>query len=157
VVVVSGAPIAPVIPNSAGLPAHGSSASSAVRVLPLPRLAVGVRHDTAVYGLATVDYHGRIADRAVTAAVGWSAGTRLSIGEDRGLIILVADECGVFALTRSGHLHLPIGVRRWCALAAGDRVLLVAEPAHDTVVVYPPAALDAMVRPVQDGVFGGLS
>ena len=157
VVLVRGAPVSPVIPGSGGSPAHGRSPSEVAQVLPLPRLAAGVRTGAAVYGLATIDYHGRIAGRVVTGAVGWSAGTRLSIREDGGLIILVADRHGVFALTRSGNLHLPVGVRRWCALVAGDRVLLVAEPAQDTVVVYPPAALDAMVRQFRDVTTGGAS
>ena len=152
-----GALIAPVIPPSGGASANSRASSTVARVLPLARLAPGDRQATAVYGLATVDDRGRIADRTVIASMGWSAGARLSISEDAGLVILTADPRGVFALTRQGHIRLPVGVRRWCALAAGDRVLLVAEPDRDTVVVYPPAALDAMVRQFRDVVAGGAS
>ena len=72
-----------------------------------------------VYGIAAVDGRGRIADRVVMTALGWSPGMRLSIGEDRGLILLAADERGVFNVTPQGHVRLPVGVRRWCALVAG--------------------------------------
>lgn len=151
VVLVRGPVIAAVVPPSGGSSALGGLSSTGARVLPLLRLAFGCRGATAVYGVATVDGRGRVADRVVIGAVGWSAGARLSIREDSGLIVLVADERGVFAVTGQGHLRLPAGVRRWCALGAGDRVLLVAEPEQDVVVVYPPAALDAMVRRFRGG------
>lgn len=38
-----------------------------------------------VYGLAAVDYHGRVADRPVIAAWGWTPGMRLNIQEHNGL------------------------------------------------------------------------
>jgi hypothetical protein len=155
VVLVRGTPIAPVIPASGGLPTRGRSPSGERRVLPVSRLAVGVREGVAVYGIAAVDHRGRIADRAVLAALGWSAGTRLSIREAGGLIILAGDPQGVFAVSRQQHLYLPVGVRRWCALIAGDRVLLAAEPEQETLVVYPPAVVDDMVRRFRDAVSGG--
>lgn len=39
---------------------------------------------------------------------------RLSIREDGDLILLAADPLRVFAVTRQGHVRLPVGVRRWC-------------------------------------------
>jgi bifunctional DNA-binding transcriptional regulator/antitoxin component of YhaV-PrlF toxin-antitoxin module len=51
----------------------------------------------------------------------------------------------VFAVTNQGYLGLPAPVRRWCGLLANDRVFLVAEPDDARLVVYSPAALDAMV------------
>jgi hypothetical protein len=123
--------------------------------LPLARLAAGVRSVAVVYGVAAVDCRGRIADRLVTGALGWAPGMRLSIREDRGLILLAGDERGVFSLTPQGHIRLPVGVRRWCALAAGDRVLLVAVPQQGSLVVFPPAAVDDMLRRCHSAMLGG--
>ena len=53
-----------------------------------------------------------------------------------------ADAGGAFAVTRQGHVRLPATIRHWCGLAAGDRLLLAADPALGRLVVYPPAALD---------------
>jgi len=40
-------------------------------------------------------------------------------------------------------------------LQSGDRVLLAAEPAEGRVVVYAPAALDAMITRFQPTMAGG--
>jgi hypothetical protein len=42
-------------------------------------------------------------------------------------------------------------------LAAGSRVLLVADPAAGRLVVHPPAALDAMIGQYHAAVLGGES
>jgi len=62
---------------------------------------------------------------------------------------------GVFTLTGQGHLLLPAAVRHWCSLAAGERVLLSADPAANSFVVYPPMALDEMVAQSERAVLGG--
>jgi hypothetical protein len=89
-----------------------------------------------------VDDRGRLADRAVWRALGWTPGTRLQIRLSGGLVVVVADPGGAFAVTRQGHVRLPATIRHWCGLAAVDRLLLAAEPALGRLVVYPPAALD---------------
>jgi hypothetical protein len=122
--------------------------------LPVPRL-VEARACATVYGLATIDCHGRIADRAVVGALGWAPGTRLGIRECGGLVLVTADREGVFSVTGQGHVRLPATVRRWCGLVTGDRVLLAADPARGVLVVHPPAALDAMIGQVHATVLAG--
>src|SRR4051794_35117956 len=85
VVLVRGTPIIPVVPSSTAA-ARGAVSSGERRMLPLARLAAGVRGVAVVYGIAAVDCRGRIADRVVTGALGWVPGTRLSIREDCGVI-----------------------------------------------------------------------
>ncbi len=85
----------------------------------------------------------------------WAPGLRLNIREHRGLIVVSADEQGIFKVTKEGHLRLPAVVRQWCGLAAGDRVLIVAEPACRRLVVHPPAKLDVMISQAHDAAFGG--
>jgi hypothetical protein len=124
------------------------------RTLPMPRL-VSTRAAAAVYGFAALDSRGRIADRAVIGSLGWLPGTRVDIHETQGLIVIAAEPRGVFSVTGQGHVRLPAAVRHWCGLAAGDRVLLVAEPADGLLVVHPPASLDAMVARAHAAVLGG--
>jgi bifunctional DNA-binding transcriptional regulator/antitoxin component of YhaV-PrlF toxin-antitoxin module len=99
----------------------------------------------AVYGLAAVDCRGRVADRAVVQALGWTPGTRLDIRQTRGLLIIHADTHGVFSVTTPGHLRLPATVRHCCGLVPGDRMLLAADPDRDLLIVHPPAALDDLL------------
>jgi hypothetical protein len=90
-----------------------SGASAARRALPLPALSMR-RRNNAVYGLAAVDCRGRVADHAVVTALGWVPGTRLNIGESRGLLVIRADAHGVFSVTTQGHLRLSATVRHCC-------------------------------------------
>ncbi|RAS69734.1 hypothetical protein C8D87_10133 [Lentzea atacamensis] len=101
--------------------------------------------------MATVDHRGRIADRHVTAALDWVAGTRLNIREHDGLLVVTADPHGVFKPTKEGYLRLPADARRAAGLSSGDRVLLVARLDHQTVTAFPPVALDHLVLPVLPG------
>ncbi|KAA2252726.1 AbrB/MazE/SpoVT family DNA-binding domain-containing protein [Solihabitans fulvus] len=102
-----------------------------------------------------MDSRGRIADHLTLRAMGWVPGTRLNIRETGGLLIIHSDTHGVFSISRQGHLRLPAPVRRWCALAAGDRVLLAADPVHCQLVVHPPAELDAMIAHRHAGLQDG--
>ncbi len=95
--------------------------------LPLARL-VQVRDSQVVYGCSTVDLNGRVADRAVFGALDWPVGTRLEIRESGGLIVVCADEQGVFRVTGRDRLLIPAAARQWCRLSPGDRVLLAGDP-----------------------------
>jgi hypothetical protein len=87
--------------------------------------------------------------------LGWVPGARLNIRESGGLVLVTADGQGVFGLTGRGHLRLPAAVRHWCGLAAGDRVLLSADPVQGLLVVYPRAVLVAMITRFHTVVLGG--
>jgi hypothetical protein len=113
------------------------------------------RSGSAIYGMATLDHRGRIADLGTLRAMGWSSHTRLDIREQRSLLLVTASPQGVFSLTGQGHLRLPMTVRRWCGLATGDRVFLVANPGRGQLVVHPPAALDSMVAWLHAATLGG--
>jgi hypothetical protein len=157
---MTGPAVSPVIPPTArsirsnGHGGHPSAGANGRRALPLPRLAA-TRARSTVYGLATVDCRGRVADHTVLRALGWVAGTRLDMRESGGLILVTAHRQGVFSVTSQGHLRLSATVRHWCGLAAGDRVLLAGDPAEGLLVVHPPAALDAMTTQFHAGVLGG--
>ena len=105
--------------------------------------------------MAAIDGNGRLADRTVIPALGWAVNTRLDIRVRGGLVVDTADPHAVFRVTRAGHVRLPATVRHWCTLAAGSRVLLVADPASGCLVVHPPAALESMISQYHAIVFGG--
>jgi hypothetical protein len=104
-------PLPPLIPGAAS-PVGLSSAppSRARRPLPLPRLGADVaRHSDLVYAMSTVDKVGRIADRSVIRVLGWPAGTRLSVREQAGTLLVVPAAGGTCRIDRRGHLfcHSP--------------------------------------------------
>jgi len=135
--------VPPVLPRVGGRVAAGDSAGpSLVRgPLPLPSLIPG-RTTSLVYGLAALDDRGRVADRVVMRALGWHAALRLRIDESGGLLTVRTDPHGDHQVTNQGHLRLPAPLRHRCALAAGDRVLLAADPDRSRLAIYPPAVLD---------------
>jgi hypothetical protein len=108
-----------------------------------------------VYALSAVDKSGRVADRSIVRALGWVPGTRLDLRERAGVIVASAACDGVLCIDDRGHLHLPLAVRRWCRLAAGDRVLLVADRATGVLVAHPLAVLDRLLAGVHAAVAGG--
>jgi hypothetical protein len=155
-VVMTGVVVSPLVPPVATPDGHRGRAIARAgrRPLPVPRLAVSRLRST-VYRLAAVDDRGRIAGHAVVRALGWGSGTRLDVHESCGLVLVRADQQGVFSVTNQGHLRLPATVRHWCGLVPGDRVLLAANPDRGLLVVYPPVALDAMVSQFHTDVLGG--
>ena len=138
--------VPPVVLNDRADQPRRLSAAPAFRRPPLPLMALSEkRAGSAVYGLSTLATGGRIADRAIMAALGWEPGQRLEIRASRGLIAVFADAGGIFRVTTLRFLHLPVAARRWCELAEGDRVFLAAYPAGGLLVVHPPGSLDAVV------------
>ena len=116
------------------------------RPVPLPTL-VARRTSPIVYGVATLDVHGRIADRTVLDTLGWSAGLRLTVSDNHGVLIVQPDPNGLIAITRPGHFHLPAPLRHRCGLEPGDRVVLAADPTCSRLTIYPPATLDTLLHP----------
>lgn len=151
--------VTPVVPPTMEPGLGGGRApapGTARRVLPLARLASSRTRST-VYGLATIDCNGRVAEAAVINALGWASGTRLDIQESAGLVLVTASCHGVFAMSGQGYLRLPATVRHWCELAPGERVLLAAEPEQGRLTVYPPVALDEMITQFHATVLDGAS
>jgi len=85
---MASSPIAPVIPSSSRAPVAQRQGERPARLLPLaaPLTDISPVRDV-VYGLARIDASGRIADRAVTSALGWQAGDRLTLTAESGVIV----------------------------------------------------------------------
>lgn len=138
--------IAPVIPPA--LPAVRAGGRASARILPLasaPELAPVLDADV-VYGLGRIDASGRIAERAVSAALGWKAGDRLTLTAAAGVITARLDPDGPFTLPSRHCLAIPAALRHRCGLLPADPVLLAANPGQDTLTAYSLAVVDQALR-----------
>jgi len=143
---VTARPLAPVIPSS-GVPASQQRTRSLGRPLPLASpVPVPTAPEDVVYGIGRIDASGRIADRAVTGALGWSAGDRLTLTADAGVVTARRDPGGLVTLPTRAYIAIPAALRRRCGLRPGDRVLLAAVPRLDTLTAYSLAVVDQAIR-----------
>lgn len=109
----------------------------------------------AVYGIGTIDASGRVADRAVTQALGWRPGDHLTLTAESGVVTARLDPGGMVTL-HGAYLAIPAALRRRCGLRPGDRVLLGARPADSTLTAYPIAVVHQALagRTAQDAPGG---
>jgi hypothetical protein len=99
-----------------------------------------------VYGVGRIDASGRIADRTVTSALGWSGGDRLTLTADAGVVTARRDPGGMITLPARAYIAIPAALRRRCGLEPGDRVLLAAAPSAGTLTAYSLAVVDQAIR-----------
>jgi hypothetical protein len=122
--------------------------------MPVPELPIR-RSCRAVYGLAVMDRYGRVADRSVLRALGWAPGRTIALRIVAGSILAVPAPEASVRIGTDGYLRLPVGLRRACRLAPGDRVLLAADPPNRRLVLHPPTALDTLLDAHHAIVIGG--
>jgi hypothetical protein len=139
--------LAPVIPSSTAPAGRQRARSAAGRALPLarPMPAPSLPEDV-VYGIGRIDASGRIADRIVISALGWQGGERLTLTADAGVVTARRDPGGMITLPGRAYIAIPAELRRRCGLQPGDRVLLAADPAGDTLNAYSLAVVDQAIR-----------
>jgi hypothetical protein len=150
VVVVTNVAIAPLlvpVRTPSAVRAHPPRAGAAQRRgLSLPEPPITRTADT-VYGMSALDRGGRIADRAAIDALGWTPGTRLHLDATRTHLTLRAAIDGALAVKDHRYLWLPAAARHRLGLRPGDRVLLVAQPQRQTLVVYLAVSTGTWPRP----------
>jgi hypothetical protein len=143
---MTGTLVAPVIPPRAR---WGSVAAGRLIARPMP-LAVSLPALSlpcdAVYGVGRIDASGRVADRAVTDALGWTCGDRLTITAADGVVVARRDPHGMVTLAARSYLAIPSSLRRRCGLRPGDMVLLAAFTDQDALAAYPFAVVDRALR-----------
>jgi hypothetical protein len=140
-------PLAPVIPSSGSSSACKRARPAAARQLPLarPEPAPSVPEDV-VYEIGRIDASGRIADQSVISALGWRGGDLLTLTADAGVVIARRDPSGMVTLPRRAYIAIPAALRHRCGLRPGDRVLLAAVPAADTLAAYSLTVVDQAIR-----------
>ena len=133
-------PLAPVIPSSGAPASQQRSRSAAARRLPLAsRVPVPSLPEDVVYGIARIDSSGRICERALITALGWSGGDLLTVTADAGADRR-RDPGGMVTLPARAHITIPAALRRRCGLEAGNQVLLAAHPDQDSLAALFTAA-----------------
>jgi hypothetical protein len=139
--------VAPLIPPRGRLGAreHGRPAKA-----PRPPLAaapeVPAVSDDVVYGTGRIDESGRVADRAMTGALGWQPGDRLTFTAAAGVVVARRDPAGMVTMPAKPYLVIPAALRRRCGLRPGDHVLLAASPGQDKLTAYSFAVVDQALR-----------
>ena len=126
--------IAPLIPPRArpGGREHGRTGTA--RRLPAAAAPdVPAVPDDVVYGFGRMDESGRVADRAMTSALGWQPGDRLTVTAAAGVVIARRDPGGMVTMASRPYIVIPAALRRRCGLRPGDRVLLAVFPARDAL------------------------
>ena len=139
--------IAPLIPPRArpGGREHGRPGSA--RRLPVAAAPeIPVVPDDVLYGFGRMDSSGRVADQAMTSALGWQPGDRLTLTAAAGVVIARRDPGGLVTLPAKPYLVIPAALRRRCGLRPGDRVLLAVFPDRDTLAAYSFAVVDQALR-----------
>ena len=102
--------------------------------------------DDVLYGFGRMDEWGRVADRAMIAALGWQPGDRLTLTAMAGVVTARRDPGGMVTMPAKPYLVIPAALRRRCVLRPGDRVLLAAFPARDALAAYSFAVVDQALR-----------
>ena len=139
--------IAPLIPPSGRSPARGRGRTGTTRALPVAVIPViPAAPDDVLYGFGRIDASGRVADRAVTSALGWQPGDRLTLTAAAGVVTARRDPDGLITMPAKPYVMIPAVLRRRCGLRAGDRVLLAVLPAQDTLAAYSFAVVDQALR-----------
>ncbi len=152
---MSEASVPALVPHSASSSVPDPEARISRR-LPLPQLAALASSATMLYRIAAVDDRGRLAEHTLVNALGWQPGQRLRIEtHSTTALAMTPDTDGLLPLARRGHLPLPAGVRRWCTIRPGDRLLLAADPQPQLLLVHTMAALDAMLTSFHNSPGGG--
>jgi len=144
---VTAQPIAPVIPSPGRVAGAPRVRPTAVHPLPMagPAAALSVPAGV-VYGTGRIDASGRVADQAISCALGWREGDRLTLTASPGVVTARRDPRGMITVPARACLAIPAVLRRRCGMRAGDRVLLAAVSGQDMLAAYSFAVVDQALR-----------
>ncbi len=107
------------------------------------------------FGTALVDSSGRVQDRTAVSVLGWARGDHLLVAVVGTSAVFQRRPDGVFAMTAKPYVVLPAAVRSRCVMPGGARVLVVADPDQDVLVVHSPAAVETMLAQFHARLAGG--
>ena len=126
----------------------------------LPRLALpadDARAEPLLLDVARLDGSGRFCSRSLLTALAWLPGHRIDLNIGVEAVVILTCEAGRHAVGSRGELTLPVAARTLAGLDAAARVVLVAVPARDLLIVHPPALVARLLaehyghRPAQYG------
>jgi hypothetical protein len=74
-------------------------------------------------GIDRIDASGRVADRAIAAALGWRGGDRLTLTAEAGVVVVCRDPAGMVTLPASQYIVIPATLRREDSRPADAKVI----------------------------------
>jgi hypothetical protein len=89
--------------------------------------------------MARIDRSGRLHERRLLRALGWTPGQRLALDVVHGLIVMQPTPTGPHVLDSRGALRLPTAARQMCGIDPGPPVVLAASVGEQTLVIHPAA------------------
>jgi hypothetical protein len=95
--------------------------------------------------VSPIDAGGRLADRSPLRHLRWGPGHPVTIGLHATAISVVAGRPGRQAIAGDGYLRLPAGIRSIARLRPADRLLAVACPDADLLMLYPMPLVETMI------------
>jgi hypothetical protein len=88
-------------------------------------------------GVAVLGHAGRITDKVLITALGWTPGDRLVLDISHDAVTLTRSHNGTSEVDARGQVIIPVSARRRLQITTGDRVLLVALPEADQLKLHP--------------------
>jgi hypothetical protein len=116
----------------------------------LDQLLASGQVESSVHAMSSADRQGRICCRVATRSLRWEIGTRLTMRENDDMLVITADPTGVHTIGVQRRFRLPTATQLRFGLRPADRVLLLADPASDRLVLYPPIVLDGLITAAHD-------
>jgi hypothetical protein len=107
-------------------------------------------------GVAVVDRSGRVRDRVLITALGWTSGDRLHCDVRPTALVLTLSPHGQHSIDGRDQVFIPAGARAVFGIGAGDRVLLVAVPESGTLIVHPSSVIQDVLSDYYASLPGGL-
>jgi hypothetical protein len=101
--------------------------------------------ESAHYVVTTVDVRGRMADRSSMRLLDWLPGQSVEATISGGAALIVPRHGTPSAVTRQGHLRLPLAMRRALRIGAGDRLLLTICPIPGFLIAQTMSAVNTMI------------
>ncbi|WP_433261637.1 hypothetical protein ACQPZF_27375 [Actinosynnema sp. CS-041913] len=111
----------------------------------IPRRVDLGRDSGLVVASSTIDHSGRVPAARLLNALGWHIGlpTRARLRGDA--IVVEPDSDSPHRIDSRRQAFVPAGLRALAGITTGDRVLLTASPATDTLIVHPGSVLRLLV------------
>ncbi|WP_143467023.1 hypothetical protein [Lentzea kentuckyensis] len=136
----AGAIIGAVVPDSL--------TAACLKTEPLPSINLSElsRDGTIHFGMAAIDDHGRFTDRRILRTLSWEPEGRIDIALHGDIIVVRSVHYGTDLVSPRGFIKLPLPIRRWRSLNAGDRLLLVSIPTSAVLLAYDCAALGKILN-----------
>jgi hypothetical protein len=91
--------------------------------------------------VARLDASGRFCSRPLLAALAWEPRHRVDLRVGVEVVLICSCAGGRQAVGGRGELTLPASARMLAGLATEARVVLVAVPTQDLLLVHPPALI----------------